>query len=248
MRARARSAGALLVAVALLAAPAAARAEAPATPPSRRRAAARDRRRSPRPRRRRCCPAACGSGSATRRPTCSRDPRFVALGVRYARLAIGWDAMTSHWQIEQLDAWLAAARPLNIQPLISLGHSRTDRRSLPTPERLKFEFRTLRERYPWVKTFAVWNEANHCGEPVCHRAPLVASYYRAMRRECPQCTILGPEILDMPNAVAYIKAFRKKLGFTPEALGPAQLPRGQPLQDGPAAADHQGDGAAPTSG
>ena len=35
------------------------------------------------------------------------DPRFVALGVRYARLAIGWDAMTSLWQIEQLDDWLA---------------------------------------------------------------------------------------------------------------------------------------------
>jgi hypothetical protein len=147
------------------------------------------------------------------------DPRFVALGVRYARLAISWDAMTHPWEIEQLDNWLGKARALNIQPLISLGHSRTDRRSLPSPERFKFEFRTLRERYPWVTTFAVWNEANHCGEPVCHRAPLVASYYKALRRECPACTILAPEILDMPNAVAYIKAFRKQLGYTPTRWG-----------------------------
>ena len=39
----------------------------------------------------------------------------------------------------------------------------------------------------------------------------------------------------MPNAVAYVKAFRKQLGYTPEALGRAQLPRGQPLQDDPPA-------------
>jgi len=158
-------------------------------------------------------------GIGDQKPDMFADPRFVALGVRYARVAIGWDAMTSAWQVEQLDAWLAGAHALNVQPLISLGHSRTSRRSLPTPERFKFEFRTMRERWPWVTTYAVWNEANHCGEPVCHRPQLVAAYYRAMRSECPSCTILAPEILDMPNAVAYIKAFRKKLGFTPKRWG-----------------------------
>jgi hypothetical protein len=148
------------------------------------------------------------------------DPRFVALGVRYARLAIGWDAMTSPWQVEQLDDWLAKARELNIQPLISLGHSRgPNRRSLPTPERLKFEFRTLRARYPWVTTFATWNEANHCGEPVCHRPKLVAAYYRALRRECPSCTILAPEMLDSPTMARWVKDFRRALGYTPRLWG-----------------------------
>jgi hypothetical protein len=224
MSLRARATRALLVAVALLAVPAAAPAEAPVAPPP-----------PPAPAPAPAAPAVppplvpaepapllpggVRVGIGDQKPDMFRDPRFAALGVRYARLAIGWDAMTSPWQIEQLDAWLDGARTLNVQPLISFGHSRTDRRSLPTPERLRFEFRTLRQRHPWVKTFAVWNEANHCGEPVCHRAPLVASYYKAMRKECPQCIILGPEILDMPNAVAYIKAFRKKLGFSPTRWG-----------------------------
>jgi hypothetical protein len=147
------------------------------------------------------------------------DPRFVALGVRHARLAIGWDAMTSGWQVQQLDAWLAGARALGIQPLISIGHSRTQRRLLPTPERLRFEFRRLRQRYPWATTFSTWNEANHCGEPVCHRPALVAAYYHVLRSECPSCKILPPEILDMPNAVAYVRAFRRALGFTPKTWG-----------------------------
>lgn len=147
------------------------------------------------------------------------DPRFAQLGIRHARLAIGWDALTSGWQVEELDAWLAGARALGVEPLISFGHSRTARRSTPTPERLRWEFRRLRQRHPWVKTFAVWNEANHCGEPLCHRAKLAAAYYRALRRECPSCTILAPEILDMPNAVEWVREFRRHLGFNPKRWG-----------------------------
>src|SRR5688500_7937556 len=99
------------------------------------------------------------------------DERFAELGIRHARLAIAWDAMRYDWQVEQLDAWLAGAKALGVQPLISFGHSRTNRRSLPTQMRMRLEFRKLRKRYPWVKTYATWNEANHCGEPLCHKAP-----------------------------------------------------------------------------
>ncbi len=147
-------------------------------------------------------------GMADQKPDMFSDDRFVSLGITNARLAIGWDAMGSSWQVQQLDEWLAGARALNVRPLISFGHSRTQRRTVPTPDRMASEFRKLRRRYPWVKTFAVWNEANHCGEPVCHKPQRVASYYRVMRAECPSCTILGPEILDMPNAIAYVRAFR----------------------------------------
>lgn len=147
------------------------------------------------------------------------DERFGELGVRYARLAISWDALRVSWQVEELDTWLAAARAAGITPLLSIGHSRTKRRSLPKPVQLRREFRHLRERYPWVTTYATWNEANHCGEPTCHRPQLVAAYYRQLRRECPSCTILAPELLDAPNAVPWIKAFRRKLGFTPGLWG-----------------------------
>lgn len=196
-----------VVMAALLAAPAAAPAQEPAPAPLAPAEAA--------PR----LPGGVRIGMGDQKSSMFTDTRFVALGLRYARLTVGWDAMTSDWQVEQLDDWIEKALALNVQPLISFGHSRTRRRSLPTPERLTFEFRTFRERYPRVTTFAVWNEANHCGEPVCHRPQLVAAYYRAMRRACRTCTIIGPEILDMPNAVAYVKAFRKKLGFTPRRWG-----------------------------
>jgi hypothetical protein len=147
------------------------------------------------------------------------DPRFQASGVQHARISIGWDALSSPWQTEQLDRWLTAARKDGVAPLVSFGHSRTDRRSLPTPERFLFEFRRFRARYPWVREFATWNEANHCGEPTCHRPALVAAYYRSLRRECPDCRILAAEVLDMPNMVSWVRSFRRRAREEPRYWG-----------------------------
>jgi hypothetical protein len=147
------------------------------------------------------------------------DPRFQASGVQHARISIGWDALSSPWQTEQLDRWLTAARKDGVAPLVSFGHSRTDRRSLPTPDRFLFEFRRFRARYPWVREFATWNEANHCGEPTCHRPALVAAYYRSLRRECPDCRILAAEVLDMPNMVSWVRSFRRRAREEPRYWG-----------------------------
>ncbi|MBA3328663.1 MAG: hypothetical protein H0T43_10220 [Solirubrobacterales bacterium] len=158
-------------------------------------------------------------GIADQKADMFADERFAELGIRHARLIVGWDALDSDYQVEQIDAWLASARERDVEPLITFGHSRTERRSLPTPGRFKYEFRRFRERYPWVRNFATWNEANHCGEPTCNRARLVAAYYRALRQECGECTILAAEMLDTPNATRWVGEFRRHLGFTPGRWG-----------------------------
>lgn len=147
------------------------------------------------------------------------DPRFVSSDITQARLTVGWDALSSPWQTAEIDTWLNAARGAGVDPLVSFGHSRTDRRSLPTPERFLFEFRRFRARYTWVTEFAAWNEANHCGEPTCHRPALVAAYYRKLRRECPACTILAAEVLDTPNMVRWVKAFKRAAHTEPRVWG-----------------------------
>jgi hypothetical protein len=158
-------------------------------------------------------------GIADQKPDMFADPRFTDLGIDRARLAIGWDALKSSWQTADLDVWLASAQAAGVEPLISFGHSRTNRRSKPTPAQYLAQFRAFRKRYPWVTTFATWNEANLCGEPTCHRPALAAGYYRALRGECPTCTILAPELLDMPNMVQWAKDFRRALGYSPKLWG-----------------------------
>jgi len=151
-------------------------------------------------------------GIADQKPDMFSDPLFASLQVQYARVAISWDAMEHDWERAEVDAWMDGARAAGVMPLVGFGHSRVDRRKLPTPSRLKYNFQRFRERYPWVDTFATWNEANHCGEPTCHRPQLVASYYRSLTRACPRCTILGAELLDMPNMATWVDQYQAHLG------------------------------------
>jgi len=157
-------------------------------------------------------------GIADQKPDMFSDPVFQKLGVSYTRLAVSWDAMEHPWEQQEVDTWLDDARAAGVTPLIGFGHSRVNRRQLPSPSRFKYDFRLFRARYPWVTTFATWNEANHCGEPTCHRPELVSAYYRSLRRECPTCTILAAEMLDMPNMAGWVDAFQRH-------LGPRDVPR-----------------------
>jgi hypothetical protein len=158
-------------------------------------------------------------GIADQKPDMFSDPRFLAGDIQYARRAVAWDALTSPTQTAQIDAWMNAARAAHVNPLISFTHSSTNRRKLPTPERLLYEFRRFRVRYPWVTDYATWNEANHCGEPTCHRPELVAAYWRKLRRACPSCRILAAEVLDMPNMTSWVKAFRRRAKVEPRYWG-----------------------------
>jgi hypothetical protein len=158
-------------------------------------------------------------GIADQKPDMFADPRFQGSGIQFARRAVAWDALTSPGQTAALDEWLGAARAAHVEPLISFTHSSIHRRTLPTPERLLYEFRRFRARYPWVTEFASWNEANHCGEPTCHRPELVAAYWRKLRRACPSCRILAAEVLDMPNMTSWVKAFRRTAKVEPRYWG-----------------------------
>jgi hypothetical protein len=165
--------------------------------------------------------SAVAVGIADQKPAMFTDARFAAAGFKHARVAVGWDVLTSRWQRHQLEVWLDGARAAGVEPLVSFGHSRTAgrRRSLPSAERFRFEFRRMRALYPWVRTFATWNEANHCGEPTCHRPRLVASYYRVLRTECQSCRILAAELLDQPNMVSWVREFRRHSSVEPRYWG-----------------------------
>jgi hypothetical protein len=149
------------------------------------------------------------------------DPRFRALGIRYARLSIGWNALESRSESKAIATWLRDARADGVHPLISFEHSwiAGRHRRLPTVTAFARQFRLLHRRYPWVTDFAVWNEANYCGQPTCHSPGLVAAYYRQVRRICPACNVLPSELLDVPGMVAWVAEVRRALGYEPGIWG-----------------------------
>jgi hypothetical protein len=160
-------------------------------------------------------------GIGDQQPYMFHDPRFQALGIRYARLSIGWNALQNRSQARRLATWLDAARADHVRPLLSFEQSSLPggHRRLPTPAQLGRQFRVLRARYPWITDFATWNEADYCGQPTCHRPGLVAAYYREMRRSCRGCELLGAELLDEPNMVAWVRRFQRALHGEPAIWG-----------------------------
>lgn len=160
-------------------------------------------------------------GIADQKTSFFTDPLFTELHVTKVRRVVPWDAMNVDYERADLDAWLGAARRAGTRPLISFGHSRRagQRRVAPTVAAFVASFRKLRARYPWVTEFAVWNEPNLCGEPLCHRPQLAARYYDALHAACARCTILAAEVLDGPTMTTWVRAFLKAVHHTPRVWG-----------------------------
>jgi hypothetical protein len=74
--------------------------------------------------------------------------------------------------------------------------------------------KALRKRYPFVKEFATWNEANINKQPAT-----VAKWWLAMRKACPSCTILGADLLDRSNVGTWAKRFVTAARRTPKVWG-----------------------------
>jgi len=159
-------------------------------------------------------------GIADQKPDMFLDDRFAALGIRHARIYVPWDVLVYGDQRAEVDRWMALARARRVRPLVTFGHSRVHRRLLPSPERFRHETRRFVRRYRFVRDYATWNEANHCGEPTCNRPKLVAAYYRTLRQVCRRCRIAAAEVLDQPNADEWIRAFRRHVrGPAPRVWG-----------------------------
>jgi hypothetical protein len=160
-------------------------------------------------------------GIGDQKPDMFFDHRFTDMGITHARINIGWDEMYFLPRADALQEWMDAAHDAGVSPLVTFGHSWQPgrRRILPTVDQFVTAFVRFRLLYPWVTDFATWNEANHCGEPTCHRPGLVADYYDALHAECPTCRILAAEMLDLHNMTAWIKQFSKRLGYQPRYWG-----------------------------
>lgn len=161
-------------------------------------------------------------GIADQKAAVFDEERLRDLNFGYARRSVAWDALRYRDQRADLDAWIAGVELMGAEPLVTLARSgpatgRTYRP--PTAGRYLREFLRLRKRYPTVKTWSAWNEANMCGVGTCRRPELVARYYTLMRRNCAGCKIVAADLLDQPNMVSWARAFRRAARFEPKYWG-----------------------------
>jgi hypothetical protein len=146
------------------------------------------------------------------------DPRFRALGITQVRDDIPWNILANGgYPRRRLAAWLDDARAGHLSVLITFD--RSSHYVLPSVASYSAAFLEFRRLYPWVTQFVTWDEANFFGEPTATHPHRVVGYYLALRRDCPACTILAPDLLDLPRyavaAVRYAREFIRDLGSQP---------------------------------
>jgi hypothetical protein len=149
------------------------------------------------------------------------DPPWAELGLRDTRLVVSWDVTSVPFERADGDGYLAAAKAAGVRVMVTFGHSRARSRAkqLPSVARYRRAFRAFRRRWPEVRTFVAWNEANHCSQPTCHRPERAAAYFDAIRSACPRCTVVAADVLDSKRMAPWLRAFRRAARHRPRIWG-----------------------------
>jgi hypothetical protein len=158
--------------------------------------------------------ASVGIGIADNKPDMFSDARFQALHLGYARLDLRWDVLSDAGASAQLATWMAGAKADNIRPLITFDRSPARPSYNPTPQQLAGALKGIRAKYPFVKDFSSWNEANMNKQPA-----IVAKWWLALRKACPTCTVLATDLLDKPNMIPWAQRFVVAAKRTPKVWG-----------------------------
>lgn len=157
-------------------------------------------------------------GIGEQSPDMFQDARFHATGIRHARLLVPYDLVKrGGWPLASADVWLDRARRDGIEPLVSFGHSMSKRHQFRLPSVREYSKRVaeFRARYPWVREFSTWNEANLGSvQPTGRHPRRTAVFYRALKKQCRDCTVVAVELLLTSNwrMWRWIRAFRQRAG------------------------------------
>ena len=158
--------------------------------------------------------ASVGIGIADNKADMFGDARFQALHLGYARIDLRWDVLTDAGATAQLDAWMGGAKFDGVRPLVTFDRSPKRPSYNPTPQQLAGALKALRARYPFVKDFSSWNEANMNKKP-----EIVAKWWLALRKACPTCTVLATDLLDKANMIPWAQRFVVAAKRTPKVWG-----------------------------
>src|SRR3954453_7603339 len=143
------------------------------------------------------------------------DPRFGALGLEHVRLVVPYDVACRPGTAQAyLDSWLAAARSAGARPLVAFASS-SRILGLPSYRTYLGCMRAFHRRYPRVRDFNPWNEANHGSQPTLRNPRRAGGSYNALRRVCPRCNVAAGDVLDWWNMRRWVLKYKGSLRGRP---------------------------------
>src|SRR3954466_8671908 len=183
-------------------------------------------------------------GISENQPAMFADPLFTSIGVKQARIVVGWDVMArGGYDVTRVAQYIGEADAAGVEPLVAIEHTRGDaskgilkknyRPPMGKPPSAKaYEGgpRAFFTGFPGVHVIAPWNEANHFTQPTSRDPKAAAKFTDIAAKVCPGCTIVVADMLDQaddPSAskptfkatTKYIKTFRKALKTKRDVCG-----------------------------
>jgi hypothetical protein len=164
-------------------------------------------------------------GLADNRPETILDPRFGRSGIKRIRVQVPYDDIARRGiRLRYLDHWFDTAKRHGIEPLVAFYRSYRSRYLLPSAATFRRNFRLFRKRYPWVRHFSTWDEANFPdAQPTGDDPRRTAEYYRAARSECSdgRCTVVtvGFRADGSAHSSWWLGEFKRHIGRGPHTWG-----------------------------
>ncbi|MCW2966400.1 MAG: hypothetical protein JWM71_172 [Solirubrobacteraceae bacterium] len=151
-------------------------------------------------------------GISEQSPNVFANKYFKALKMSYGRIVVPWNVATRHdyWR-KYLTSWLAGAKADHVQPHVAFGIQDFRPKYFgkgPTVPQYVKAVKAFRKRWPTVRVFSPWNEENHQFEVTAKHPRLAVLYYRALKRLCPQCKVLGADMLDDQNLTKWLRLYQ----------------------------------------
>jgi hypothetical protein len=146
------------------------------------------------------------------------EPLWQQLHTKIARYIAPYDAVAHRDSLARATAWIQAAEEQHAQMLVAFYHSEHTPTKLPSVSQYKRDVEKFVKRFPNVRQYQAWDEANRGNIPHYLSSPSAranAQYYQALRRACTTCTVIGLDVLDQSNigpTLAYISEFKREVG------------------------------------
>jgi hypothetical protein len=146
------------------------------------------------------------------------QPSWQALKLKRVRYILPWDYYKDAGQTQNAATFLNAAHAAKQDVLVMFTahtgcyvdgrYSKSSVCKAPSKSAYKTAVKTFRASYPWVKTYAPWNEANHVSQPTAKSPKTAAGYYTTLRSVCgSKCKVLGADVLDQSTVTKWLRDF-----------------------------------------
>jgi len=142
------------------------------------------------------------------------------LRLKKVRYIVPYDAINNRAQSADVDRYMTAARAARQEVLVHFSarrgcfdgkYSKSKACRIPSVAAYTKNFKAFKKRYPYVKTYGTWNEANHVSQPTFKNPRRAAQFYTALKRNCRGCKVVAGDLLDSSNLRSYASAMNRAL-------------------------------------